>query len=1371
MNESAHTKPSSATTSARLLFAKRWTRLVLFFVLAFVAAAVVTTTLVLAGTLKKPKKNKPEMTLRTEPRLKRNDSERFSRKTPGTKNNTTRRATAAQKNDDGLFLELQPTELRLVKAHEFNGDLRQLPRIAPVRQERPEREGPTPGLGGILPGAVPPTIDQSAPVIGLFPPAPSTIQNFNGLDFLNWGAGRPPDTNGDVGPNHFIQSVNTSIGIFSKTGGLITALTFNNFMSQGSFGNLCDTNNFGDPVVLYDSFEDRWIITDFAFTLDGSGNVTSNAFQCFAASKTGDPVAGGWNFYSLVNTDLLNDYPKFGIWPDGLYMSANMFGFPASSSFSNVRVWALNKAQMYAGDPSVQVVSFNAPSSADGGSVFTLLPGNARLQTGTPLTGTPNYFASMFAFTNAMSVWKFHVDWTRISTSTFTGPFYSFTATSWLSPPGTVPAQGGNNNDTLAIRFMMQNQYSNLGGLESLWDSHTVRGSSPTQAAVRYYQVDVTGGTVAANATQAATHNPDTDNRYMPSVAVDRAGNMAIGYSVSNSTLFPAIRYAGRLATDAINTLQTETSLIAGTGSQNVSTRWGDYSTMTLDPDGCTFWFTNEYYAVTGNDWQTRVGSFRFPAPQCTTVASGTISGTVTAAAGGAPISGATVALGSRITTTDGSGFYSFAGIPSGTYPSETASSPGFNSGSVTNIVVTDSTTTTKDFSLTTAPTSGCLVDTSQSDFQTGVPTSVDLTASPGNVVLLNAPNLDQQNTTLGGFGVGITTTTWGGQTFTPAVTGQLAKADINLFCSMCGGTTPNLTLSVRATSGGVPTGADLASATLPGFSSGASAYYTGTFATPPTLTAGTMYALVIRPTANPSAGTYALTRSGTMAMGADVYAGGTRVAGTSSGTVWSIPSTGGVTSDAGFRTYMQTGFTASGVQVSSLKDANPPPGNFIFWSTISWNATVPANTTLRFQVAASNNAAGPFNFVGPDGTAATFYTSPGSVLQFNGNRYLQYKAYLNTTDSAVTPTLNDVTLCFNNPPTAASAMISGRITDASGNSLAGVLMRLDGAASARTITDSNGRYQFDEVATNSFYTVTPSFANYHFSPANRSFSLLGNKSDAVFTGTADSIVTANAIDSTEYFVRQQYLDFLGREPDRGGFAYWTGDLAGCNGVAACLNLRRIDVSAAFFAEREFQETGSFIFRLYKSALGRQLGYGEFSLDRQQVVAGPNLDQSKAAFALAFVQRAEFLRKYQNNNSAASFVDALLQTMRGATGVDLASERTNLINEYNSGTSLNESRALVVRELADNGVVSQALYNGSFVLMEYFAYLRRDPDQGGYDFWLDVLNNRQPGNYRGMVCAFLTSVEYQRRFGPLVTRTNADCGRRNSACIQYYSRY
>jgi hypothetical protein len=165
----------------------------------------------------------------------------------------------------------------------------------------------------------------------------------------------------------------------------------------------------------------------------------------------------------------------------------------------------------------------------------------------------------------------------------------------------------------------MQNQYTNIGGVESLWNVHTVRGSSASQAAVRYYQVKVTGGNVEANATQGATWNPDSANRFMPSVAVDRVGDMAIGYSVSSSKLFPAIRYAGRLASDPVNTLsQTENSIIEGTGTQTGSCggtceRWGDYSAMTLDPDGCTFWYTSEYYAASGLDHHTRIGSFAFP--------------------------------------------------------------------------------------------------------------------------------------------------------------------------------------------------------------------------------------------------------------------------------------------------------------------------------------------------------------------------------------------------------------------------------------------------------------------------------------------------------------------------------------------------------------------------------------------------------------------------------------------------------------------------------------------------------------------------------------------------------------------------------------
>ena len=229
----------------------------------------------------------------------------------------------------------KPIESKLQKAsRSFNGDLRDLPYEKPVEQFMLEHEDPFVIRRSI---GTPPDADKNqANSPGLIVPAvaaPTPLNVFDGLDRFNWGAGSPPDTNGDVGPNNYIQTVNTSIGIFNKTtGNRDAAFTFNTLMSQGSFGNLCDTNNFGDPVVLYDTFEDRWIITDFAFLLDGGGNVVSPSFQCFAASKTADPIAGGWNFYSIQISDNLNDYPKFGIWPDGLYMSANLFSFGAGST-------------------------------------------------------------------------------------------------------------------------------------------------------------------------------------------------------------------------------------------------------------------------------------------------------------------------------------------------------------------------------------------------------------------------------------------------------------------------------------------------------------------------------------------------------------------------------------------------------------------------------------------------------------------------------------------------------------------------------------------------------------------------------------------------------------------------------------------------------------------------------------------------------------------------------------------------------------------------------------------------------------------------------------------------------------------------------
>jgi len=378
--------------------------------------------------------------------------------------------------------------------------------------------------------------------------------------------------------------------------------------------------------------------------------------------------------------------------------------------------------------------------------------------------------------------------------------------------------------------------------------------------------------------------------RYVPSLAVDRAGNMAMGYTTSNSTTNPGIKYAGRLSTDPVNTFsQTEQTLIQGTGTQtgncggSTCTRWGDYTAMTLDPDGCTFWYTNEYYAVSGLNDLTRIGSFKFAT--CTQFGSGgTVSGTVTRASDSSPISGATVALGVRSTTTDGSGFYTFTAIPAGTYPNISAGRPGFNPSTATSVVVNDSVTTTQNFSLTAAPSSGCLTDTTQVDFQTGAPTNVDLAASPGDVILLNAANIDQQNTNVSINGFGFSSTSWAGQSFTPIVTGQLTRVDLDLFCSTCSGTNLNVTVSIRATSGSpaLPTGLDLASATIPGFSSGAGVYYGATFSSAPTLTAGTRYAVIFRLVSNRATGTQAYVVST-----ANPYANGQRVTSTNSGATW----------------------------------------------------------------------------------------------------------------------------------------------------------------------------------------------------------------------------------------------------------------------------------------------------------------------------------------------------------------------------------------------------------------------------------------------------------------------------------------------------
>lgn len=341
--------------------------------------------------------------------------------------------------------------------------------------------------------------------------------------------------------------------------------------------------------------------------------------------------------------------------------------------------------------------------------------------------------------------------------------------------------------------------------------------------------------------------------------------------------------------------------------------------------------------------------------------------------------------------------------------------------------------------------------------------------------------------------------------------------------------------------------------------------------------------------------------------------------------------------------------------------------------------------------------------------------------------------------------------------PTAADGTVVGRITDALGLPVSGAVIDMNGTQTRRGITDSLGNYRFGGVETNGFYTVTPARSNFLFSPSSRSFSQSGERTEAVFTGLPIS-ESVNPLDTAEYFVRQQYLDLLGREPEEAGFNYWSDRIRECGNDARCVSARRRDVAAAFFIEREYQQTGSFIYGLYKGALGRQPAYAEFAVDRAQINDGPTLEALKQAFAESFVQRPEFLTRYQASASAASFVDALLSNVLQTAGVDLVGQRDSLISAYNSGTDQVESRAAVLRAATDVPQFKAAEYNAAFVLNEYFGYLRRDPDPGGYRFWLDVLNNREPGNFRGMVCAFINSAEYQLRFSRVVSRNDRECG-------------
>jgi hypothetical protein len=424
--------------------------------------------------------------------------------------------------------------------------------------------------------------------------------NFPGVGNGDYGFvpnAAPPDTNGAVGATQYVQWVNESFAVFDKATSTIAA----GFPKAGNtlwtgFGGGCERNNDGDPIVQYDKAANRWVLTQFSVS-------TTPFLQCVAVSTTSD-ATGTYARYAFTQPNF-NDYPKLGVWPDGYYISYNMF---QGNTFVGGRACAMDRTAMLAGNPATQVC-FQLGNTFGG-----LLPSDLDGATAPPL-GSPNPFVAFGNDSASLDIWKFHVDFATPANSTFVHTNIAAPAFSAAcSGGGTCIPQSGTTQqlDSLADRLMHRLAYRNFGDHESLVVNHSVTAGS--SVGIRWYEIRSPNGTPTVF--QSGTYAPDASYRWMGSIAMDKVGNIALGYSVSSSSMHPAIRYTGRVPTDALGSLQAENTIINGAGSQSGGlNRWGDYSAMTIDPtDDCTFFYTSEYLKANGSfNWSTQIASFKFP--------------------------------------------------------------------------------------------------------------------------------------------------------------------------------------------------------------------------------------------------------------------------------------------------------------------------------------------------------------------------------------------------------------------------------------------------------------------------------------------------------------------------------------------------------------------------------------------------------------------------------------------------------------------------------------------------------------------------------------------------------------------------------------
>ena len=422
--------------------------------------------------------------------------------------------------------------------------------------------------------------------------------DFEGIGAQGWA---PSDSNMAVGPDHIVETVNVDLAVYSKSGVLLSGPTyFGTFFAP--LGGNCAAGS-SDPIVNYDRLADRWIISDIG--------IASTFTECVGTSKTNDPT-GAYTLYAYDFGSNLNDYPKLSVWPtasNGAYLATyNMFG---PSAYLGANLCGLDRTKMLAGDPSAAQLCQLTPNN-EGSYLPSDLDGPTP-----PTDGTPGLFLSW----HNNSPGQLYLRKLTLNFAAGTASLSSATTISVASAAlacvrgGTCVPQAGTTQqlDSLGDRLMYRFPVRHFADHDRAMANHTVNSGS--QVAVRWYEIYDPAGNVTLN--QQGTYTPDSSYRWMASAAEDKNGDIAVGYSTSSTSLHPAIRFTGRVPTDPAGSLESEISILEGTGSQTSGlSRWGDYTALQVDPtDDCTFWYVDQYQKVNGAfNWNTRIGSWAFSA-------------------------------------------------------------------------------------------------------------------------------------------------------------------------------------------------------------------------------------------------------------------------------------------------------------------------------------------------------------------------------------------------------------------------------------------------------------------------------------------------------------------------------------------------------------------------------------------------------------------------------------------------------------------------------------------------------------------------------------------------------------------------------------